>query len=218
MLERRAEACNALPGACSGGWRTWLVLPLLSLLAACTAADSPTDSPPAFYATEVSGIDYGRSLVLNDSQGQPRRLEDFRDQIVIVFFGFTSCPDVCPTTLMRLRQAQQALGEDAERLQVLLITVDPERDTAERLQAYVNNFGSAFIGLRPAPEELDRVVAEFRAIAVRVPSADGSDYTIDHSATLYVYDRRNRLRLLAQPPLDFEAFTADLRRLVREET
>jgi protein SCO1/2 len=218
MIERRAEACNALPGACSSGWRVWLVLPLLSLLAACTAADSPVDSPPAFYATEVSGIDYGRSLVLNDSQGQPRRLEDFRDQIVIVFFGFTSCPDVCPTTLRRLRQAQQALGEDAERLQVLLITVDPERDTAERLQAYVNNFGSAFIGLRPAPEELDQVVAEFRAIAVRVPSAEGSDYTIDHSATLYVYDRRNRLRLLAQPPLDFEAFTADLRRLVREET
>lgn len=214
MIQRRAVACSALPGAripralrpCA------LILAALPLLAACQAPEPP------FHSTEVSGIDYGRSIAIPDTQGQPRRVEDFRDRVVIVFFGFTSCPDVCPTTLLRLRELQRALGEDGERLQVLLITVDPDRDTAETLERYVKNFGPSFIGLRPPPAELERVVAEFRAIAIRTPFADGSDYTIDHSATLYVYDRSSRLRLLAQPPLDMTALTADLQRLLREQT
>lgn len=211
MFERRAEACSALPGASLRRAFRATALISLMLLGACAAPEPP------FNSTEVSGIDYGRSVVIRDTEGRARRLEDFRDQVVVVFFGFTTCPDVCPTTLLRLKAVRESLAADGERLRVLLITVDPERDTPERLDAYVKNFGPSVVGLRPEPAELDKVVAEFRAIAVRVPSADGSDYTVDHSATLYVYDRRNRLRLLAQPPLDFEAFTADLRRLLREE-
>jgi protein SCO1/2 len=116
---------------------------------------------------------------------------------------------------MRLRQVRNALGEDADKVQVLLVSVDPERDTPDRLGAYVKSFDESFIGLRPEPAELERVVKAFHAIAVKVPTV-GDDYTIDHSATIYVYDRENQLRLIAQPTLEIDLFAADLKRLAQE--
>jgi protein SCO1/2 len=207
MRERRAEADRALPGVRPF---LWAVLSLALLLSAC--------APPApFNSTEVSGIDYGRGLRIADTGGQLRSLEDFADSVTVVFFGFTSCPDICPSTLLRLKQAREALGADAQRVKVLLVSVDPQRDSPERLRAYLDNFDSSFVGLRPAPEQLPAVVKAFHAIAVQVPSKDGSTYTVDHSSTLYVYDRHNRLRLIAQPDFVMEAFVADLRRLVAKE-
>lgn len=186
------------------------MLSLVLLLAAC--------APPApFNSTEVSGIDYGRGLRIADTSGQARSLEDFADAVTVVFFGFTSCPDVCPSTLLRLKQARAALGTDAQHVKVLLVSVDPQRDTPDRLRAYLDNFDASFVGLRPTPEQLPAVVKAFHAIAVQVPSKDGSSYTIDHSSTLYVYDRHNRLRLIAQPDFAMDAFVADLRRLVAKE-
>lgn len=191
--------------------RTAMLLVVATLtLAACSPA------PPPFTASEVSGIAYGKDIGIADTRGQIRRIDDFKDQVTVVFFGFTRCPDVCPSTLMRLRQVRNALGDDAGMLQVLLVSVDPERDTADRLEAYVKNFDPSFIGLRPDPAELEKVVKAFHAIAVKVPTADGNDYTVDHSATIYVYDRRNQLRLIAQPDIALDAFTADLRRLAQE--
>lgn len=187
---------------------------LLVTAALTLAACSPP--PPPFNASEVSGIAYGKDIGIADTSGQIRCIEDFKDQVTLVFFGFTRCPDVCPSTLMRLRQVRDALGEDAEKLQVLLVSVDPERDTPERLEAYVKNFDPSFIGLRPEPAELEKVIKAFHAIAVKVPTADGQDYTVDHSATIYVYDRRNQLRLIAQPDIAIDAFAADLRRLAQE--
>lgn len=187
---------------------------LLAAVALSLAACSPP--PPPFNASEVSGIAYGKDIGIADTSGQIRRIEDFKDQVTLVFFGFTRCPDVCPSTLMRLRQVRDALGEDAGKLQVLLVSVDPERDTPDRLEAYVKNFDPSFIGLRPDPAELEKVVKAFHAIAVKVPTADGKDYTVDHSATIYVYDRRNQLRLIAQPDIAIDAFAADLRRLAQE--
>lgn len=187
---------------------------LLAVVALSLAACSPP--PPPFNASEVSGIAYGKDIGIADTSGQIRRIEDFKDQVTLVFFGFTRCPDVCPSTLMRLRQVRDALGEDAGKLQVLLVSVDPERDTPDRLEAYVKNFDPSFIGLRPDPAELEKVVKAFHAIAVKVPTADGKDYTVDHSATIYVYDRRNQLRLIAQPDIAIDAFAADLRRLAQE--
>ncbi len=186
---------------------------LLALVALTLAACSP---PPPFNASEVSGIAYGKDIGIADTSGQIRRIEDFKDQVTLVFFGFTRCPDVCPSTLMRLRQVRDALGADAGKLQVLLVSVDPERDTPDRLEAYVKNFDPSFIGLRPDPAELEKVVKAFHAIAVKVPTADGKDYTVDHSATLYVYDRRNQLRLIAQPDIAIDALATDLRRLAQE--
>jgi protein SCO1/2 len=187
---------------------------LLAAAALTLAACSPP--PPPFNASEVSGIAYGKDIGIADTSGQIRRIEDFKDQVTLVFFGFTRCPDVCPSTLMRLRQVRDALGEDAGKLQVLLVSVDPERDTPDRLEAYVKNFDPSFIGLRPEPAELEKVIKAFHAIAVKVPTADGQDYTVDHSATIYVYDRRNQLRLIAQPDIAIDAFAADLRRLAQE--
>ena len=187
---------------------------LLAAAALTLAACSPP--PPPFNASEVSGIAYGKDIGIADTSGQIRRIEDFKDQVTLVFFGFTRCPDVCPSTLMRLRQVRDALGEDAGKLQVLLVSVDPERDTPDRLEAYVKNFDPSFIGLRPEPAELEKVIKAFHAIAVKVPTADDQDYTVDHSATIYVYDRRNQLRLIAQPDIAIDAFAADLRRLAQE--
>ncbi len=172
--------------------------------------------PPPFNATEVTNLAYGRGLGIPDTDGKLRRIDDFKGQVTLVFFGFTRCPDICPTTLMRLRQVRNALGEDAGKVQVLLVSVDPERDTPDRLGAYVKSFDESFIGLRPEPADLEKVVKAFHAIAVKVPTV-GDDYTIDHSATIYVYDRENQLRLIAQPTLEIDLFAADLKRLAQED-
>lgn len=200
----RAVARHALPGA--------LLLAGLLALTGC----APTTPPAPFNATEVEGLDYGLAVSIPDTTGQPRRIKEFKDQVALVFFGFVSCPDVCPTTLFRLREVRDALGEQGDSLQVILVTVDPERDTSDRLQAYVQNFDPSFLGLRPEPENLAQIIEEFRAIAVKVPTADGS-YTVDHSATLYIYDRQSRLRLIAQPTLEVSALADDIRRLILED-
>ena len=196
------------------GHRSSVIIAMMS--AALVALGACAPPPPPFNASEVSGIAYGKDIGIADTSGKIRRVEDFKGQITLVFFGFTRCPDVCPSTLMRLRQVRDALGPDADKLQVLLVSVDPERDTPDRLEAYVKNFDPSFIGLRPEPAELEKVIKAFHAIAVKVPTADGKDYTVDHSATLYVYDRRNQLRLIAQPDIAIDAFAADLRRLAQE--
>ncbi len=209
---RRAASLRTLPGVV-----------LLALLGACSGGATPP--APAFHSTEVSGIDYGRGLRIADSEGVPRTLEDFRGQVLVVFFGFASCPDVCPTTLARLKMVRQAMGAESARLTVALVSVDPERDSGEKLGAYARSFDPAFIALRPEPAQLESVVNEFRAVAVKVapqgapPDAVANgDYTIDHSATLYVYDRANRLRLITQPDFVVADLAADLQRLAREPT
>ena len=202
MPARRAARSHPLPGAL-------LAACLATLLVACGSPQPP------FHATEVSGIDYGRGIRIADTEARLRSLEDYRGDVALVFFGFVSCPDVCPTTLMRLKQARDALGPDAARVKVVLVSVDPERDTPELLRAYVRNFGPGFEALRPEPAELQAVTRAFHAVAVRTPPT-GDSYTIDHSAVIYAYDRGNRLRLVIQPDFKLPELTADLRRLVAE--
>lgn len=206
MRARRAEASRALPGALAPA-----LLGLLLALGGCSV-----EQPTPFFATEVSGVNYGHELTIPDTAGEPRRLKDFEDRVSVVFLGFASCPDVCPTTLLRLKAARAALGAQADRIQVLLVTVDPERDTPERLRAYLDNFDPSFIGLRPEPADLTRVVRAFHAVAEKVPTGAGADYTIDHSSSLYVYDRGARLRLLAPADISVEDLASDLRRLANE--
>lgn len=187
---------------------------LAALFSACGAAGKPV---APFHATEVSGIDYGRGVRMADTEGRVRGLEDFRDRVTVVFFGFAGCPDVCPTTLLRLRETRRSMGVDGERVQVVLVSVDPERDSADRLRSYVRTFDPSFVALRPEPAELAKVLKAFHAIAVKVPVAGtAADYSIDHSAVLYVYDRANRLRLIAQPDFRQQDLAADLTRLARE--
>lgn len=206
MLRNRSHRVTAVRSAA-------LMLAASALAALALTACAP---PPPFNATEVKGIDYGRGLGIADTEGRIRRLEDFQGEVTLVFFGFTRCPDVCPTTLLRLRQARAAVGPDADKVRVLLVSVDPERDTPAVLGAYVKNFDPSFVGLRPEPADLPKVIKAFHAIAEKVPVGDAGDYTVDHSGTIYVYDRRNRMRLIAQPDFDIAKFADDLRRLAQE--
>lgn len=172
---------------------------------------------PAFHATDITGASFGRLAALDGlTRHDGRRLAtaDFSGKAVVVFFGYTQCPDICPTTLSAMQEAIALLGPDADRVQVLFVTIDPERDTREMLAGYVPWFDSRFIGLVADPDATRRIAGEFRVFYARVKGETALAYSIDHSATSYVYDPAGRLRLLfrhATPPADI---TADLAALL----
>lgn len=181
----------------------------LALLAACDGA------APKFRSTDISGVDYGRSLELTDHHGKLRRLEDFRGKAVVVFFGFTQCPDVCPTTLADMAIAIKQLGTEAERVQVLMVTVDPERDTREVLGKYVPAFDARFLGLYGDLEATRRTAKEFKVYFEKRPGKTPGEYTIDHSAQTYVIDTQGRLRLFVRHDRITEDLAPDLRTLLK---
>jgi protein SCO1/2 len=182
-----------------------------ALLVAVLAGCSPK---PTFKSTDITGAEYGKALELRDHTGRVRRLEDFRGKAVVLFFGFTHCPDVCPTTLADTAQALKALGTDADRVQVLFVTVDPERDTPEALARYVTAFDPRFIGLYGDADATRRVAKEFKIYyEKRAGSAPGS-YSMDHSAQTYVIDPQGRLRLLLRQERIAEDLPHDLRILL----
>ena len=174
-----------------------IIICSLALLAGC-------DTRPKFKSTDITGADYGQSLELADTSGKLRHLSDFRGKAVIVFFGFTHCPDVCPTTLADFARVMEELGPDANRVQVLFISVDPERDTPEDLGKYVQAFDPRFIALRGDPEATQRVAKDFKIYYEK--RKQGDSYTVDHSAQSYVFDPQGRLRLLVRP----QGIAADL--------
>lgn len=185
-----------------------IVLALAISLAACGPAK------PEFRNTDLTGAEYAKALRLADHTGRVRTLEDFKGSVVVVFFGFTQCPDVCPTTLATMKAVKQQLGEDGKRLQVLLVTVDPERDTQALLAQYVTAFDPAFLGLRGDPDATARVAKDFKVFYQKVPGKTPDTYTVDHSAGSYVYDPAGRLRLYlrhGQPP---DAIVPDLKLLL----
>ena len=187
--------------------RFWSIITCsLALLAAC-------DSRPQFKSTDITGADYGRALELTDHTGKPRRLEDFRGKAVVLFFGFTQCPDVCPTTLAEIASAVKQLGPDADRVQVLLVTVDPERDTPKLLADYVTAFDPRFLALRGDLAATQRVAKEFKIYFEKRPQ--GAGYTVDHSAQSYVLDPQGRLRLLVRHDRIGKDLADDLRALLR---
>ncbi len=170
---------------------------------------------PTFKSTDITGVDYGRSLELTDHTGKPRRLEDFRGKAVVVFFGFTRCPDVCPTTLADAAQAMKKLGPDADRVQVLLVTVDPERDTQKVLAGYVMAFDPRFLGMVGDAEATRRAAKEFKVYFEKRPGKTPDGYSIDHSAQSYVIDPQGRLRLFVRHDRIAEDLADDLRVLLR---
>jgi protein SCO1/2 len=179
------------------------------LLAACDGA------APKFKSTDITGADYGKRLELTDHHGKLRRLEDFRGKAVVIFFGFTRCPDVCPTTLADVAQAMRQLGPDADRVQVLLVTVDPERDTQEALAKYVPAFDPRFLGLRGDLEATRQAAREFKVYFEKRPGKTPQDYSIDHSAQSYVLDPEGRLRLFVRQERIAADLAADLRVLLK---
>lgn len=165
---------------------------------------------------DVTGADYARDLPLTDQHGQRRSLKDFAGKVVVVFFGFTQCPDVCPTSMSELAEVKRTLGADGERLQGIFVTVDPERDTAEVLKAYMGSFDPSFIALRGTPEELAAVAKDFKIYYKRVEGSTPTSYTMDHSAGNYVYDTGGRLRLYHRYGSGAQALAADVRALLDE--
>jgi protein SCO1/2 len=170
---------------------------------------------PKFRSTDITGADYGKSLALTDHRGKARRLEDFRGKAVVLFFGFTQCPDVCPTTLADMAQVMRVLGPLAERVQVLFVTVDPERDTQEVLAKYVPAFDARFLGLRGDLDETRAAAMEFKVYFEKRPGKTPGEYSIDHSAQTYVFDPEGRLRLFVRHARIAQDLAADLRTLLQ---
>ena len=186
-------------------------LVISALLAGC-GGDAPM--APKFTLTDVTGAGFGKELNLTDHNGKPRTLADFRGKVVTVFFGFTHCPDACPTTLAEMAQVMKELGADADKLQVLFITVDPERDTPEVLRKYVPSFHPSFLGLYGDLDATTRTAKEFKVFFQKQPAKSGG-YSVDHSAGTFVLDREGKLRLFAQYGQGPAALIHDIRILLR---
>lgn len=190
--------------------RTLIALAAAGGLAACT------DTKPSFTAVDITGADYAKDFHLTDHNGQQRSLQDFRGKVVVVFFGFAQCPDVCPTSMAELAQVKQSLGADGDKLQGLFVTVDPERDTPEVLKAYMANFDPSFLALRASPEGLAALAKDFKVYYKKVDGKTPTSYTMDHSAGSYVYDPQGRLRLYVRYGSGADALLADVRQLLKQ--
>ena len=179
-----------------------------SLAAACS------ESKTRFNAIDLSGADYAQDFRMPDAEGRMRSLGEFKGQVVAVFFGFTQCPDVCPTTLAELAEAKKQLGARGEKVQVVFVTVDPERDTPEVLKAYVANFDARAIALRGSPEQVAQMAKDFKVFYKKVEGKTPGSYTMDHSAATYIYDPQGRLRLYARYGSGPQALASDIGKLL----
>ena len=182
----------------------------IALLAAC-APDAPK-----FLASDVTNSSFGRDFALTDFNGRPRTLADFRGKAVVLFFGYTQCPDVCPTTLAELAEVMRRLGPDADRVQVLFVTVDPARDTPELLSKYVPVFDPRFLGLYGDADALARTAKEFKIIYQKQPGKTPGSYTMDHSAGTYIFDPQGKLRVYVSYGQGPDVFAHDLRALLKD--
>jgi protein SCO1 len=188
------------------------------LLLGLAGCDRAAPDAPAFQAIDITGANYASAFSLTDPEGRTRTLQEFQGRIVVVFFGFAQCPDVCPTALMEIAEVREALGADGQRVQGIFITVDPERDTPEVLAAYVANFGEDFVALYGSVEETRAVAREFKVFFAKVPSRAGDgNYTIDHTAGAYVFDAKGRIRLFTRHGGGAAALLHDIRLLLAEE-
>ncbi|MBI4741007.1 MAG: SCO family protein [Betaproteobacteria bacterium] len=188
---------------------------LLSILATCLVVlAAGCSEPPRFQSTDISGVDWGKGFNLADHHGQPRQLADFRGKVVVLFFGYTQCPDVCPTTLALMREAMNRLGADAGRVQVLFATLDPDHDTPRLLAEYVPLFHPSFIGLRGDEASTAALAKDFKVFYTKQPGNTPGSYSIDHSTGSYVFDPLGRLRLMVRHGELPENVVADLKLLL----
>ena len=193
---RLIAACTLLTGAAS-------------IISACS------QDKPQFKNIDITGADYARDFRLTDQNGQLRTLKDFRGKVVVLFFGYTQCPDVCPTTMAELAEAKKALGKDGDKLQVLFVTVDPERDTPQVLKGYMGNFDPTFVALRPTPDQLPEVAKDFKVYYKKVDGQTPTSYTVDHSAGSYVYDPKGNVRLYYRYGSSRQALVSDIELLLK---
>jgi protein SCO1/2 len=171
---------------------------------------------PSFKAVDITGAEYARELSLPDADGKPRQLSDFKGKVTLVFFGYTQCPDVCPTTLAELAAVKRDLGADGQRVQGVFVSVDPERDTPEILKAYMASFGPDFVALRGTPEETATAARNFKVFYAKSAGKTEGSYTMDHTAGTYVFDAEGKVRLFVRYGSGAEALRHDLKLLLAE--
>ena len=190
--------------------RSFLIAAMAMILVAC----SPK---PEFKNIDITGSTaFGKDFSLVDPDGNTRTLSDFKGKVVVMFFGYTQCPDICPTTLTEMQQVMTLLGPQSDKVQVLFVTVDPERDTAAILKQYVPSFDSRFLGLRPADEAaLENVAKDFKIYYKKVPGKNPGSYTMDHMAGSYAFDPQGRLRLYIKHAQGPETLAHDLKELMK---
>ena len=196
---------QALTRLAGGVFSIWTA----SQLAACSQDEL------AFTAINITGASYGKDFTLIDHNGQPRTLADFSGKIVMVFFGYTQCPDVCPTSMTEMVAIKQQLGADGDKLQGLFVTVDPERDRPEILKAYMAAFDPGFLALYTTPDKLAALAKDFKVYYKKVPGSTPTSYTVDHTAGSYVYDTQGKLRLFTRYGTPPEKTAADIRLLLK---
>ena len=197
--------------------RRRLVASLTLGVAVCSLTLVTACSPdkPKFNAIDVTGANYAKSFALKDHTGQERKLTEFKGKVVVVFFGYTQCPDVCPTTMTELVEVKRLLGANGDKLQAVFITVDPVRDTAELLNAYVTNFDPSFVALIPTPEQLVEVAKEFKIYYKKVDGKTPTSYTMDHSAGSYIFDAQSQVRLFSRYGSGPQAIAQDIAVLLK---
>ncbi|MDI4632550.1 SCO family protein [Pelomonas sp. V22] len=191
---------------------------ILALAAAATlglAACQPAKT--AFQGVDLTGADYAQDLKLPDVDGRERSLGDFKGKVLVIFFGYTQCPDVCPTTMAELAQVKKALGPDGERVQGIFVTVDPERDTPELLRAYLASFDKSFVALRGSPEQVKEAAKNFKVFFAKVPGKQEGSYTMDHTAASFLFDAAGRVRVFSRYGSGTQALTEDLKILLAEK-
>jgi protein SCO1/2 len=185
----------------------------LVLAAGALAACSPDTLK--FKSIDITGADYAKGFELTDHNGAQRTLADFKGKVVVVFFGFTQCPDVCPTALTDLAEVKRLLGPKGDKLQGIFVSVDPERDTPEVLKAYMANFDPGFLALRPTPAQLPEVAKAFKIFYKKVEGQTPTSYTMEHSAGSYVFDTQGRVRLYTRPAIGAQGLADDIAQLLK---
>jgi protein SCO1/2 len=185
------------------------------LLLGCLLSACSNTTKPVFLSTDITGADFGANFNLTDHSGTVRTLENFKGKAVVIFFGYTNCPDACPTTMANLASAVRKLGQDANRVQVLFVTIDPENDTPELLQRYVSSFDPAFLGLSSDIETTKKTAAEFKTFYHKQVTTKPEDHSVDHSTGAYIYDTKGRLRLYVTNEKGADVFAHDLAELLR---
>jgi protein SCO1/2 len=212
---RPVRAGTTMPAIPSDTWRRRVLTTALASLVPL-ALIGCSRFGPAFRGIDVTGAEYARDFSLTDPDGRRRTLADFRGRVVLLYFGFVQCPDVCPTALARAARVRELLGPRADAFQVVFVTVDPERDTPALLREYTAAFDPTFLALTGSADEIARVAREFRVFYQKVPT--GGSYTMDHTALSYLFDRRGRIRVVLRHEQPAEDYLADVRALLDEPT
>ena len=205
MNKRNAMKSIAVAAAWTG---------VAAIFGAELSACSKEAPPPGFHAVDLTGADYAKDFSLADADGKVRTLADFKGKVVVLFFGYAQCPDVCPTTMTDMAQVKQQLGAEGDKLQVIFVTIDPARDTPAVMKAYMGAFDPSFIALIPTPGQLAAMAKDFKVYYKKVDGATPTSYSMDHSAASYIYDTHGRLRLYARYGAGVAPMVADIKTLL----